>query len=211
MVPIVADGGTWIARAWVPGRTLDAEIARRETVTLPGLVWLARGLAEGLMALHRAGVVHRDLKPSNIIIARYGPRINDFGSSAAIGSAAFAGTHLAARAAWFSSPEQLRGQHASPASDMYSLGAVLAYAARGARHDGLAWHQLAASEPGAAAGSRAADAARLRLLVLLGAFPLTGGCLAGCRGARPQAGSQRHPSLSSQTMASPSPATPETP
>ena len=146
-VPVVAGGRAWVARAWVPGRTLEAEVALRETLTLPSLVWLARGLAGGLAALHRAGIVHRDLKPSNIIVARYGPRITDFGTSAAIGSRAFAGADLTARAAWFSSPERLRGQQAGPAGDMYSLGAVLAYAARGGHHDGLAWHQLAASEP----------------------------------------------------------------
>jgi serine/threonine protein kinase len=142
----------WIARPYVPGGPLDRELARREILSLPQLAWLAAGLAEGLARLHEAGVAHRDLKPSNILLSRYGPRITDFGTSAAIGRRAFAGTDLASAAARFMSPEQARGGDAGPAGDVFSAAAVLVHAARGtgpfwAGPPGTEWSRVAREEP----------------------------------------------------------------
>jgi serine/threonine protein kinase len=67
---------------------------------------LAAGLAEGLSAIHAAGVVHRDLKPSNVLLARDGPRLIDFGISRASGASALSHPGLLVGSPGFMSPEQ---------------------------------------------------------------------------------------------------------
>ena len=57
---------------------------------------LAAGLAEGLSAIHAAGVVHRDLKPANVLLAEDGPRVIDFGISRAVEASALTSTGLVA-------------------------------------------------------------------------------------------------------------------
>src|ERR1700678_3090455 len=92
---------------------------------------LGAGLAEGLAAIHACGLVHRDLKPGNVILAGDGLRIIDFGIARAADSTALttAGSVLGTYA--YMSPEQIRGDSAGPASDVFSLGGVLAFAATG--------------------------------------------------------------------------------
>ena len=92
---------------------------------------LARGLAEGLNAIHAAGVVHRDLKPANVLLAEDGPRLIDFGISRAVEASALTHTGLVVGSPGFMSPEQAEGREVGPPSDVFSLGAVLAFAATG--------------------------------------------------------------------------------
>ena len=92
---------------------------------------LARGLAEGLSAIHAAGVVHRDLKPANVLLAEDGPRVIDFGISRAVEASALTHTGLVVGSPGFMSPEQAEGREVGPPSDIFSLGAVLAFAATG--------------------------------------------------------------------------------
>ena len=89
------------------------------------------GLAEGLSAIHAAGVVHRDLKPSNVLLASDGPRVIDFGISRAVEASALTHTGLVVGSPGFMSPEQAEGREVGPPSDIFSLGAVLAFAATG--------------------------------------------------------------------------------
>ena len=93
---------------------------------------LAAGLAEGLCAIHAAGVVHRDLKPANVLLAQDGPRVIDFGISVAAETSALTRTGLLVGSPGCMSPEQAEGREVGPPSDIFSLGAVLAYAATGA-------------------------------------------------------------------------------
>ena len=92
---------------------------------------LAAGLAEGLSAIHAAGVVHRDLKPANVLLAEDGPRVIDFGISRAVEASALTHTGLVVGSPGFMSPEQAEGREVGPPSDIFSLGAVLAFAATG--------------------------------------------------------------------------------
>ena len=92
---------------------------------------LAAGLAEGLNAIHAAGVVHRDLKPANVLLAEDGPRVIDFGISRAVEASALTHTGLVVGSPGFMSPEQAEGREVGPPSDIFSLGAVLAFAATG--------------------------------------------------------------------------------
>ena len=133
--PVVdADPGAdepWLVTGYVQGLSLADAVAQRGPMTPNGVVALARGLAEGLAAIHEAGVVHRDLKPSNVLLAGDGPRIIDFGISRAAEATMLTGSGIVVGSPGFMSPEQAEGRAVGPASDIFSLGAVLAYAATG--------------------------------------------------------------------------------
>jgi eukaryotic-like serine/threonine-protein kinase len=121
----------WLATAYVPGPSLT-ELVHEQGPLPPGAVLtLAAGLAEGLGAIHAAGVVHRDLKPSNVLLAHDGPRVIDFGISRALEATMMTTTGMVMGSPGFMSPEQARGETVGPPSDVFSLGAVLAYAATG--------------------------------------------------------------------------------
>ena len=81
------------------------------------------------MAVHEAGVVHRDLKPSNILLSPKGPRIIDFGIAWATGASTLTHVGTAVGSPGFLAPEQVRGAAVTPATDVFALGATLAYAA----------------------------------------------------------------------------------
>ncbi|WP_067975641.1 WD40 repeat domain-containing serine/threonine protein kinase [Nocardiopsis trehalosi] len=121
----------WVATAYIPGPTLDTRVRDNGPIAPPALHALAAGLAEGLKAVHACGLVHRDLKPGNIILSGDGPRIIDFGIARPLDSEGLT-THEAVFGTLpYMSPEQTENSHVGPASDMFSLGTVLAYAATG--------------------------------------------------------------------------------
>jgi serine/threonine protein kinase len=101
---------------------------------------LTAGLAEGLDAIHAAGVVHRDLKPSNVLLAEDGPRVIDFGISEAAEASAVAGADVLIGSPGYMSPEQVLGADIGPASDIFSLGSVLTFAATGTGPFGAGSH-----------------------------------------------------------------------
>jgi hypothetical protein len=122
----------WLATAYVPGPSLTDAVAERGPLP-PGVVLtLAAGLAEALVAIHAAGLVHRDLKPSNVLLARDGPRVIDFGISRAADASVLTQTGAIMGSPGYLSPEQAEGRPVGPPGDVFSLGAVLAFAATGA-------------------------------------------------------------------------------
>ncbi|MER5889516.1 protein kinase [Streptomyces sp. NPDC001941] len=122
----------WMVTAYIPGPTLRDAVARHGPMPAPSVAVLGAGLAEGLAAIHARGVVHRDLKPGNVILATDGPRVIDFGIARALDASH---AHLTGSVVMgtppFMSPEQIRGSEVEAASDVFSLAAVLAYAATG--------------------------------------------------------------------------------
>jgi eukaryotic-like serine/threonine-protein kinase len=127
-----ADGPEpWLATAYVPGPSLADAVTRHGPLPAASVLMLAAGLAEALSAIHGAGVVHRDLKPANVLLAVDGPRVIDFGISRAGEASALTHTGLVVGSPGFMSPEQAEGREAGPPSDVFSLGAVLAFAATG--------------------------------------------------------------------------------
>ncbi|MFD8947818.1 serine/threonine-protein kinase [Streptomyces xanthophaeus] len=124
----------WFATGYVAGPSLRQVVAQ-DFGPLPArsVRILAAGLAYALRDIHRAGLVHRDLKPSNVLITLDGPRVIDFGIARAPAEPGH-GLTMAGEligSPGFMAPEQLRGEPATAACDVYCLGAVLAYAATG--------------------------------------------------------------------------------
>jgi len=117
--------------AYIEGPSLEAAVARDGPLPPEQVYALGAGLAEGLAAIHACGLVHRDLKPANVIMAGDGPRIIDFGIARTADAATLttAGTVIGTFA--YMSPEQFHGNPVGPASDVFSLGCVLAFAATG--------------------------------------------------------------------------------
>ena len=121
----------WLATAYVAGPSLSEAVKSRGPLTAGSLLALAAGLAKSLTAIHAAGVVHGDLKPSNVLLALDGPRVIDFGISQAAEATPLARAGLVVGTPSFMSPEQATGKEVGPLSDVFSLGAVLAFAATG--------------------------------------------------------------------------------
>ena len=121
----------WLATAYVAGPSLADAVREHGPWPAAPVLALAAGLAEGLSAIHVAGLVHRDLKPSNVLLAQDGPRVIDFGISRAAEATALTHADLVIGSPGFMSPEQAEGRETGPPSDVFSLGAVLAFAASG--------------------------------------------------------------------------------
>ncbi|AJT61905.1 hypothetical protein T261_0214 [Streptomyces lydicus] len=121
----------WLATAYIPGPSLADAIEDHGPMPEGTLRVLGAGLAEALAAIHRAGLIHRDLKPSNILLTFDGPRVIDFGISRAVDGTVLTAEGQIIGSPGFMSPEQSTGAELTPASDVFALGAVLAYAATG--------------------------------------------------------------------------------
>ncbi|GHB62797.1 protein kinase [Streptomyces cirratus] len=119
----------WFATQYVPGPSLHDKVAEEGPLTAAQIAAIGAALSEGLVAVHEAGVVHRDLKPSNILLSPKGPRIIDFGIAWATGASTLTHVGTAVGSPGFLAPEQVRGAAVTPATDVFALGATLAYAA----------------------------------------------------------------------------------
>ncbi len=118
----------WFATQYVPGPSLHDKVADEGPLGAAEVAAIGAALSEGLVAVHEAGVVHRDLKPSNILLSPKGPRIIDFGIAWATGASTLTHVGTAVGSPGFLAPEQVRGAAVTPATDVFSLGATLAYA-----------------------------------------------------------------------------------
>ena len=121
----------WMVTSYVEGPTLSEEVRRHGPLPADRARALGAQLAEGLAAIHAAGLVHRDLKPSNVILAPDGPRIIDFGIARPAQADGLTTAGVVMGTIEYMSPEQARGDIAGPPSDVYSLAAVLAFAVTG--------------------------------------------------------------------------------
>ncbi|MDI2127612.1 WD40 repeat domain-containing serine/threonine protein kinase [Yinghuangia seranimata] len=121
----------WVATAYFDAPDLTTVINRAGPLDEQHVGELGAGLAEALASIHKVGLVHRDLKPSNILITDDGPRIIDFGIAKAVEGTALTAKGTVIGTPGFMAPEQVTGGTVTEASDVFSLGAVLTYAAAG--------------------------------------------------------------------------------
>ncbi|MEU1514703.1 serine/threonine-protein kinase [Streptomyces sp. NPDC005811] len=123
----------WVATAYAAGPSLAAAVAAHGPLPEHTVRALGAGLAEALAAVHELGLVHRDVKPSNLLLTVDGPLLIDFGIARATdGTASLTSTGVSVGSPGYMSPEQILGRGVSGAADVFSFGAVLAYAATGA-------------------------------------------------------------------------------
>jgi outer membrane protein assembly factor BamB len=119
----------WLATVYLPGLTLrEAAVGGLPPQTLRVL---AASVVEALVDIHRVGLVHRDLKPANIMVTHDGVRVIDFGIARPDDATAITGLGTVVGTPGFMSPEQVSGATVGPASDIFSLGSVLMFAATG--------------------------------------------------------------------------------
>ncbi|MEU5709546.1 protein kinase domain-containing protein [Streptomyces flaveolus] len=122
----------WMATEFVPGPNVRDAVLDHGALPGPAVRILAAALGEALAAIHAKGLVHRDLKPSNILLGPDGPRVIDFGIVRALEATSLTRTGAVVGSVGYVSPEQIRnGGQVGPPSDVFSLGAVIAYAAAG--------------------------------------------------------------------------------
>ncbi|WP_405995883.1 protein kinase domain-containing protein [Streptomyces sp. NBC_00986] len=125
----------WLATAFVPGPSLAEAVDGLGPLPADTVVTLGAQLASALGELHAVGLVHRDVKPGNILLVPDGPRLIDFGIAKGVGTTALTAPDAVVGTPGYLSPEQTRarGGEVGPASDLFSLGCVLAYTATGHR------------------------------------------------------------------------------
>nr|BEK64094.1 hypothetical protein KPHV_13210 [Kitasatospora purpeofusca] len=125
-------GHPWVATGYVAGPALTTAVREFGPLPDPAVRALGVGLTEALAHVHGLGLVHRDVKPSNVLLALDGPRLIDFGITRALdATAGLTRSGQVFGSPGFMSPEQANGLPAGPAGDVFSLGAVLAFAATG--------------------------------------------------------------------------------
>ncbi|WP_219825305.1 serine/threonine-protein kinase [Nonomuraea typhae] len=121
-----AAGRPYIVTEYVEGPSLH-QAGRHSGADLQRL---AVATATALAAVHAAGVVHRDFKPANVLLGPGGPRVIDFGIARAVGAVATATSGIVGTPAYMA-PEQLAGQEAGPAADVFAWAGVIVFAATG--------------------------------------------------------------------------------
>ncbi|MFE6041533.1 PQQ-binding-like beta-propeller repeat protein [Streptomyces sp. NPDC056452] len=173
--------GLWTATAYVPALTLAEAIDLAGPLPERAVRILGAGLAETLSRVHATGAVLQGLAPGTVLLAEDGPRLTAFGPlGAAAAAEANASGQLSVRLGYLT-PEQVDGKDVGPASDLFVLGLLLAYAATGTTP--------LADGPAAEAAERIAHASAELDSVPDELRDLIAGCLAKDPADRPSAGS----------------------
>lgn len=134
LIDVVDDGDeVLLVMPYMAGGTLFERISIHGPMRAGEVRALADHLLSALAAAHRQGIVHRDIKPANILFDEHGtPYISDFGTATARDiTSGLTATGEIIGTPEYMAPEQARGEPADTASDMFSLGATLRYAATG--------------------------------------------------------------------------------
>jgi tRNA A-37 threonylcarbamoyl transferase component Bud32 len=126
------DGRPWIIMELVQARSLDQVLAEDGPLSPSRAADVGTQLVSALTTAHAAGVLHRDVKPSNVLLCPDGRAVlTDFGIATLEGDAQLTQTGMVMGTPAFTPPERIRGEPATPASDLWSLGATLYAAVQG--------------------------------------------------------------------------------
>jgi serine/threonine protein kinase len=130
---VAEDGGRpWIVMQLVHAQSLDQVLAASGPLSPRRAAEVGRQLLSALSVAHAAGVMHRDVKPSNVLLGRDDRAVlTDFGIATFQGDPRLTQTGMVMGSPGFTAPERIRGEDASPASDLWSLGATLFAAVEG--------------------------------------------------------------------------------
>ncbi|MEU8197584.1 protein kinase [Microbispora amethystogenes] len=126
---VVEGSRPYIVSEFVDGPSLQQRVAASGPLRGGDLDRLAVGTATALAAIHAAGIVHRDFKPGNVLLGPDGPRVVDFGIARQGESQTITAGPVGTPA--YLAPEQIAGQAATPASDVFAWGATIVFAATG--------------------------------------------------------------------------------
>ncbi|MER7753705.1 PQQ-binding-like beta-propeller repeat protein [Kitasatospora sp. NPDC097643] len=122
----------WLASEFIPGPTLAEAVEATGPLDERTVRALGVGLAAELGAVHAQGLLHRDLKPGNVLLSSTGPRLIDFGIAKRLNGTVFTAVDKTVGTPGYMSPEHLDSETPiGPASDVFCLAAVLAYASCG--------------------------------------------------------------------------------
>ncbi|MEN8672169.1 serine/threonine-protein kinase [Nocardioides sp.] len=132
----IVDADPWapvpyVATRYVPGLSLHDHVAHEGVIADDDLLWFAACLAEGLASVHGVGVLHRDVKPSNVLMEGRTPILIDFGLARVADDPRLTHTGWLLGTPGYLAPEILYGEDATPASDVHSWAATVAFAATG--------------------------------------------------------------------------------
>jgi serine/threonine protein kinase len=126
------DGRPWIVMELVQARSLDQVLATGGPLPASRAADIGHQLVGALATAHAAGVLHRDVKPSNVLLTPDGRAVlTDFGIATFEGDERLTQTGMVMGTPAFTPPERIRGDPATPASDLWSLGATLYAAVEG--------------------------------------------------------------------------------
>jgi serine/threonine-protein kinase len=128
LVPVIDVGDDYVVMPYFPRGSL----ARALPLALPDVVRVAAEVADGLDALHAAGIVHRDVKPSNVLLGEDGAALGDFGLARGADSTQLTRDGQLVGTAHYLAPELIEGAPATPASDIYAFACLLYEAATAA-------------------------------------------------------------------------------
>ena len=121
-----ADGRNYLIVRYAEGGSLDNRIRERGALEIEATITLAEQLASGLDALHDAGLVHRDVKASNVVFDAEGNgMLTDFGLAKGRAYTILTRPGQVLGTAEYLAPELVRGERATPASDVYALGCMV--------------------------------------------------------------------------------------
>ncbi|CAM05084.1 serine/threonine protein kinase [Saccharopolyspora erythraea NRRL 2338] len=129
---VLAEAGTtYIVMELVRAVTLTELVAQRGPLAPEQAADLARQVLSALENAHAAGIVHRDVKPSNIMVADGRVKLADFGIAQTLDDPRLTSSGAIVGSPSFMAPERIQGADASPAGDLWSLGATLFFAVEG--------------------------------------------------------------------------------
>jgi hypothetical protein len=121
----------WLATAYIAGPPLSQAVTEHGPFPMLSVFRLLGGVAEGLTAIHGAGLVHRDLKPANVLLAEDGPRVIDFGIAYAADATTLTTSGVIMGTPAYMAPEQVAGRAVTAATDVFALAHLVVYAATG--------------------------------------------------------------------------------